>query len=159
MVKRSEHDGRRIGVVATETGVSVETLRYYERIGLLPRPARTEHGARRYGDEAVRRVVFIKQAQTLGLRLREVLDLVGASQRGARADCASVLALLTKHIEEIDLRTRELRALLRTLTGHRLRCEQALREACDTACPTLEALEEEADVKTRAPALAGTRTR
>ena len=160
MVVFTEKDSYRIGAVAKATGVSVETLRYYERIGLLQRPGRNPGGARRYDADAIRRVRFIKQAQSLGLRLREILDLgVGADRPGAGADCTSVLALLTKHIEEIDRRARELRALRRTLSEYRLRCEGALREGRDSRCPTLEALEEEAHAKDRVFELARARKR
>jgi len=138
-------DSYRIGQVAKETEVSVETVRYYERFGLLPRPPRTAGGERRYGPEAVARVRFIKQAQSLGLRLREILELVG-DERRSKVGCRKVHAVLTRHLDEIDRRIRDLRELRRTLSGHRLRCEQALAEERDPACPMLVAMEREPDV-------------
>ena len=67
----------RIGEVAHRAGVTVEALRYYERVGLLPRPPRSTGGLRRYRPDVLDRVRFIKQAQTLGLSLREIQQLTG----------------------------------------------------------------------------------
>ena len=147
---RADDHSYRIGEVAKETGVTVEALRYYERLGLLPRPRRTEHGARRYDTGAISRVRFIKQAQALGLRLREILELTSTDPRRSGAGCRSVHALLERHIDEIDRRVRELRALRRTLAEYRLRCEQALAQESDPPCPTLEALTEGTEVATAA---------
>lgn len=154
-IMRADDNRYRIGEVAKETGVSVEALRYYERLGLLPRPLRTARGARRYDAGAIPRVRFIKQAQALGLRLREILELVGGDPRRSGADCRNVHALLNRHIDEIDRRVRELRALRRALADYRLRCEDALAQESDPPCPTLEALTEGTEVT--AAATAGSR--
>jgi MerR family mercuric resistance operon transcriptional regulator len=67
----------RIGEVAQQTGMTVEALRYYERKGLLPHPPRSAGGLRRYRSDVLDRVRFIKQAQTLGLSLKEIQQLTG----------------------------------------------------------------------------------
>ena len=131
----------RISDVAKQAGVSVEALRYYERLGLLPRAPRTGAGARRYGVDAVARVRFIKQAQTLGLALREIHELIGVERRRSQASCRTVHALLSRHVEEIDRRVQMLRVLRSTLTQYRAECEQALAQDADPRCPTIDALE------------------
>ena len=131
----------RIGEIAGQTGVTVEALRYYERLGLLPKPLRTDGGARRYADHTIERVRLIKQAQALGLTLREVLEVLGDGARRSPARCRNVHGLVTRHIEEIDRRVAELRDLRRTLDAYRQSCEGALRTTSEPACPVLDALE------------------
>ncbi len=131
----------RIGEVAEQTGVSVEALRYYERLGLVPKPRRTDGGARRYGHDVIDRVRLIKQIQTLGLTLREVLDLLGEAPRRTRTGCRRVHDLVTRHIEDIDRRVTELRDLRRRLDAYRRTCREALSREPEPPCPTLDALE------------------
>src|SRR5688572_13795569 len=104
----------RIGEVAELTGLTVEALRYYERLGLLPRAPRTASGRRRYGPEAIDRVKFVKQAQTLGLTLREIRQLVSNGHRRSAAGCQRVHDLLAQHIADVDRQMLELKALKRT---------------------------------------------
>jgi DNA-binding transcriptional MerR regulator len=132
----------RIGEIANQTGVSVETLRYYEKRRLLGPPPRTEGGFRRYSESAVQQVRFIKQAQALGLTLDDVQQLlIGRQRRGHLPTCRKVRDLLTRRIEEIDARMRELREFRCTLQDHLAACEQALAAASDPACPTIDALD------------------
>lgn len=132
----------RIGEIAQQLGVSVETLRYYEKRRLLKAPPRTEGGFRLYSDDAVQRVRFIKQAQSLGLTLEDVQQLLAGHQRRPQAaSCRKVRDLLTRRIEDIDTRLSELRAFRRTLQDHLTACDQALAAAGDPACPTIEALD------------------
>ena len=132
----------RIGEIAQQLGVSVETLRYYEKRRLLKAPPRTEGGFRLYSEDAVQRVRFIKQAQSLGLTLEDVQQLLpGHQRRPQAASCRKVRDLLTRRIEDIDTRLSELRAFRRTLQGHLAACDQALAVAGDPACPTIEALD------------------
>ena len=128
----------RIGEIAEMAGVSIDALRYYERRGLLNAPPRTDGGLRRYSAEALERVAFIKQAQSLGLTLDEIQELL-KSHRG-RTACRRVHDLLLKHIAEVDARIKELRALRRTLDAHRRACEAAV-ETDEPACPTLKQLQ------------------
>ena len=131
----------RIGKVAERTGVTVEALRYYERLGLLPTPLRTEGGARRYAEHVVDRVRLIKQVQALGLTLREVVEMLGDSSGSSPARCRKVHGLITRHLEEIDRRVAELRDLQRTLDAYRQSCEGAMTATPEPECPMLDALE------------------
>ena len=132
----------RIGEIAQQTGVSVETLRYYEKRRLLNAPPRTEGGFRLYSDDAVQQVRFIKQAQSLGLTLEDVQQLLsGRHRRTQVASCRKVRDLLTRRIDDIDARIKELREFRRTLHGHLVACERALAAAGDPSCPTIEALD------------------
>lgn len=125
------------GRLAREGGVSVETIRYYERRGLIGAPPRSSGGFRLYGADAVRRVRFIRRAQRLGFTLREIVDLL-ALRTDRRANCADVKACAGRKIAEIDRRVADLRAMRRTLA--------AIAAACDgrgetSACPILDSLE------------------
>jgi DNA-binding transcriptional MerR regulator len=132
----------RIGEIAQQTGVSVETLRYYEKRRLLSAPPRTEGGFRLYSDDAVQQVRFIKQAQSLGLTLDDVQQLLIGRQRRAQApSCRKVRNLLTQRIDDIDARIKELQEFRRTLREHLVACDRALVAAGDPACPTIEALD------------------
>jgi MerR family copper efflux transcriptional regulator len=91
---------RTIGKLALEAGVGVETIRYYERRGLLDRPAR-QGTSRVYGDEALWRVRYVKLAQKWGLSLREMKSLLSGAQRSPNF-CASIRAAAAKRIEAID---------------------------------------------------------
>jgi MerR family mercuric resistance operon transcriptional regulator len=132
----------RIGEIAQQTGVSVETLRYYEKRRLLNAPPRTEGGFRLYSDDAVQQVKFIKQAQSLGLTLDDVQQLfAGRQRRPHAASCRRVRDLLTRRIDDIDARIKELREFRRTLHGHLVACDHALAATADPACPTIDALD------------------
>ena len=131
----------RIGEIAARTGVSVETLRYYERRRLLDAPPRTGGGFRVYSTDALDRVRFIKHAQSLGLTLEDVQQLLtSGKRRGDMAACRKVRDLLTRRIDDIDARMKELLEFRRTLHGHLVACERALTGAAP-ACPTIEALD------------------
>jgi DNA-binding transcriptional MerR regulator len=133
----------RIGQVAERTGVSVETLRYYEKRRLLSAPARTDGGFRVYPDAVVHQVRFIKQAQSLGLTLDDIQQLTaGQLRRNHAPSCRKVRDLLTRRIQDIDARIKELREFRRTLNEHLATCDQALVSAAEPACPTIEALDE-----------------
>jgi len=133
----------RIGEMAERTGVSVETLRYYEKRRLLNAPARTEGRFRVYSEAAVHQVRFIKQAQSLGLTLDDIQQLAaGQLRRNHASSCKKVRDLLTRRIEDIDARMEELREFRRTLHDHLAACDQALASAAEPACPTIEALDE-----------------
>jgi DNA-binding transcriptional MerR regulator len=97
---------RTIGKLAAEAGVGVETIRYYERRGLLQQPAR--HGtARNYGDEALWRVRYIKVGRQWGLSLREMRDLLTGAERAPNF-CSSIRAAAAQRIEAIEVKIAEL---------------------------------------------------
>src|SRR5206468_8036608 len=104
----------KVGQVAAEVGVSVQTLHYYERIGLLPKPNRSATNYRLYAPEAVRRVRFIKKAQAIGLTLEETKQILTLKEHG-RAPCRKVAELGEKHLQEIDMRLGQLRKYRRAL--------------------------------------------
>jgi MerR family mercuric resistance operon transcriptional regulator len=131
----------RIGEIAQQTGVSVETLRFYEKRRLLSAPPRTQGGFRLYTDDAVQQVKFIKRAQSLGLTLDDVQALLAGRQRRPQvASCRKVRDLLTGRIADIDARIKELREFRRTLNGHLAACDRALAAAGEPECPTIDAL-------------------
>ena len=105
----------RVGSVARKTGVTVQTLHYYERIGLLPTPARSEANYRLYAADVVRRVTFIKKAQRLGFNLAEIKEILALKSHG-RAPCRKVAELGEKHLRDIDARLAELRRYRKAVT-------------------------------------------
>ena len=128
--------GLRIGEFAALSGVSTDTIRYYEKVKLLPRAGRTSAGYRLYNNDDVERVHFIKQAQTLGLSLDEIRILLIAE--GGDRECLQVRDLLQKKLIQLDEKLRLLRSFRHTLSNHLTVCEQQLREAGDRAeCPVI----------------------
>ena len=115
----------RIGEVAARAGVSVDALRYYERLKLLPRANRSSGGFRLFGLESIERVQFIKHAQKLGLTLDEIRGLLAT---GGVEECGRVRDLLSKKIEEIDARMDSMKKFRRVLARHRNECERELRQ-------------------------------
>ena len=107
----------KIGELATQAEVTPKTIRYYESIGLLDEPPRTSAGYRTYGDDAVERLRFIRDAQASGLTLAEIASVLELKASGARS-CAHTTALLERHLTELDeqiVRLTEAREELRLL--------------------------------------------
>jgi DNA-binding transcriptional MerR regulator len=129
----------RIGEVARATGVTPEALRYYEREGLLPHAPRSAAGARRFPPEIVARVRFIKQAQAVGLTLRDIHVLV-ASRGNTSTACRKIRAILAARIADVDARVRELQTFRTVLADHLDACDGALARA-GAECPTIDAIE------------------
>src|SRR5881397_4212385 len=107
-------DSLRVGAVAKAAGVGVQTLHYYERLGLLPKPERSAANYRLYSPEAIRRVQFIKKAQSVGLTLEETKQILDLKDHG-RAPCHRVVELGQKHLQEIEARLTQLQAFHRLL--------------------------------------------
>lgn len=127
--------GIRIGELASRAGVSVDTVRYYERQRLLPRAARTEGNFRLFPEDAVERIRFIKGAQSLGFSLAEINDLLSPKGKGAE-ECRQMHSLLRAHLDELDERLKALQDFRNVLVSHISSCEDALREIEETeACP------------------------
>lgn len=91
----------KIGELARQASLKVETLRFYERQGLLPSPARTESGYRQYGADDLRRLRFIQQAKSFGFSLREIKDVLRARERG-ECPCADVVAIAEQHLRDTN---------------------------------------------------------
>lgn len=104
----------KIGEIAAQAGVGVQTLHYYERLGLLPKPGRSAANYRLYSPEAARRVRFIKKAQALGLNLQEIKEVLELKDR-RKDPCGRVAALAEKRFGEIDRQIAELQAFRREL--------------------------------------------
>jgi DNA-binding transcriptional MerR regulator len=101
--------GLLIGHVAERAGVPTATIRYYESIGLLRRAPRSSSGYRRYSEDTVGEIAFIKKAQALGFSLEEVARILQLSRTG-EAPCAEVLSLGHAHLAAVDARIRQLQA-------------------------------------------------
>lgn len=100
----------RIGDLARTTNTKVETIRYYEQIGLLPAPSRTTGNYRAYAFEHLGRLSFIRRARDLGFTLDQVRALLGLSDQKNRS-CEAVDAIAREHLGEIDEKIRDLKAL------------------------------------------------
>lgn len=103
-------DGYSIGDLARASGCKAETIRYYERIGLLPPAARRASGYRRYGDADVRRLRFVRQGRALGFPLEAIRELLALADR-PNQDCAAADRLCTAQLEEVRDRIRALQRL------------------------------------------------
>jgi len=129
----------RIGEIARAARTGADTVRFYERSGLLPKPGRTRSGYRRYSPDAVLRLRFIVHAKALGFSLREIKELLALRVTPGKS-CADVRELATQRIDEID---RRIAALLRVRQAL-----ETISASCTGAgpvsdCPIVEALEKE----------------
>ena len=132
-------DGLTTAEVAKQGGVNLETIRYYERRGLLPKPPRTPSGYRTFGADAVRRLRFIKHAQELGFSLKEIKELL-ALRVDARTSCADVRRRTEAKIADIEQKLRALRAMKMALVRLTAAC---VGRGPVSACPILESLDHE----------------
>jgi MerR family mercuric resistance operon transcriptional regulator len=125
-----------IGRLAQECGVSVETVRYYQRRKLLAVPTRRARGFRYYGSEALERLRFIRRAQAVGLSLEDIRDLLGLDRKRA---CGTTRALAAQRLEIIETKLKDLTVLRNVLA--------ALIHECDenggASCPILTRLSRE----------------
>lgn len=127
--------GLRIGEVAERAGVSVDTVRYYEKRKLLPRATRSKGGFRLFTSDAIERVRFIRQAQDIGFSLNEIRMLVAG---GGVDECRQIRDLLRSKLSETDQRIRALRAFNRTLRRHLRACEDELAKRGGASnCPVV----------------------
>ena len=129
-----------IGQVASSAGVNIQTVRYYERRGLLPQAPRTPAGYRTYDTEAVARLRFIKRAQDLGFSLEEITELLELRVEHASA-CEAVAAKTNQKIAEVERKIGELEKMKSVLVELSRVC--VLREITGD-CPILEMLREDA---------------
>ncbi len=128
------HDQKRsaapltIGRVAKAAGVNVETVRYYQRIGLIDQPAKPACGHRHYPDAVVERIRFIKRAQELGFSLAEIRDLLSLGEM----ECDEVRAIAERKSEQIRKRIDDLRAMEHELARLIEACKKSIsaRERC-----------------------------
>jgi MerR family transcriptional regulator, mercuric resistance operon regulatory protein len=124
-----------IGTLSAETGVNIETIRYYEKIGLIPAPPRTEGRQRVYDGTHLKRLTFIRRSRELGFSLDEIRALLGLV-RGGDLSCAKVKTMTEQHVTDIRRKVKDLKKLERVLTELAAKC----RGNAVPDCPILDAL-------------------
>ncbi len=127
----------RIGELAKSAGVTPDTIRYYEREGLLPLADRTPSGYRDYGLEVVDDLRFIKKAQALGLKLGDVREVLEISA-GGKPPCEHVRATVSARLTEVEQRLKDLRALRSTLRETLERLDRAPPPKAGCRCAVIE---------------------
>lgn len=122
-----------IGKLSAETGVNIETIRYYERVGLLAAPPRTQGGLRMYDQHHARRLTFIRRSRELGFSLDDIRTLINLSDE--KQDCAA-RKLTLRHLDDVRGKIASLKRLERAL--------KSMTEACkpsdQKSCPIFDAL-------------------
>jgi MerR family mercuric resistance operon transcriptional regulator len=131
-------DGLKIGQVAKLAGISVETVRFYERQGLLENPPRKKSGYRQYPQEAVSRICFIKKAKEVGFSLKEIKELF-LLRLDSTATCENVRSRAEAKICDIEQKIQALQKMKQALADLTAACsgDAPIRE-----CPILQALEQ-----------------
>lgn len=122
------YDGIAIGELSRRTGCNIETIRYYERIALLPTPARRGR-YRHYGPEDVGRLSFVRRARELGFTLDEVRALLGLDA-GDQGTCAEAREIAASHLAEVRAKVADLRAMERVLADVVRRCDAGEAPGC-----------------------------
>lgn len=126
-----------IGEVAERAGVTAPTVRYYESIGLLKKPARSGGGYRRYSETTVAELEFIKKARALGFSLEEIGEIVQLTRIGKRP-CARVIDLAKARLVDVDEQMRRLSAFRNQLAAEISRWETPAAAGCDGMCQMIE---------------------
>lgn len=128
-----------IGQLAKATKVNLETLRYYERRGLLPEPLRSSSGYRQYPESEIKRIHFIKHAQGLGFSLKEIQELL-AIKATTKASCQKTRTTVQGKIKDIDSKISLLEEIKKSLSTLEKQCA---KKKPQTGCPIIEYLERE----------------
>ncbi|MDB5913919.1 MAG: MerR family transcriptional regulator [Ramlibacter sp.] len=128
-----------IGAASRQTGCSVPTIRYYEEVGLLPAAPRTEGNQRHYDGAAIRRLSFIRRCRDFGFTIEQVRELVNLGDQPGR-DCVEVRDIAQVHLEQVQKKLTELRALEASLTGFVRSCTAACVGGPAPDCTILEDL-------------------
>jgi len=124
-----------IGTLAKKSGVGVETVKFYHRQGLLPKPVKPQGGFRHYPEEDIARIRFIKRAQDIGFTLREVKELLKL-KIDKKATCGQVMKKADEKILEVDQKIKDLQQMKKSLKQIRKCCEDGTLTL--TECPILE---------------------
>lgn len=119
----------KIGDLARETGTAVETVRYYEKIGLLPLPLRADNNYRCYSEGHLRRLSFVRRARDLGFSLDQIRELLNLADDRDRS-CAAVDGLAHQHLASVDRKITDLKALRRELGSLIDQCGHGSISAC-----------------------------
>ncbi len=128
-----------IGSLSRRAGTKVETIRYYERVGLLPAPPRSAGGYRLYGIAEVKRLTFIRRARALGFSIDEVRTLLKLADERKRP-CAEVRVVAEAHLRDVRAKIADLEAMERVLKATVARCAKGT----GSHCPVIETLYREA---------------
>ena len=123
------------GTLAKRTGCNIETIRYYEQIGLMPDPPRSAGGHRQYDNDHLKRLTFVCRARELGFSIEEVRGLLGLVD-GGEDSCAEVKALTLKHVSDIRRKIDDLRNIEHVLKVMAARCDDG--EVPE--CPVIDAM-------------------
>lgn len=135
----------RIGELAAQSQVNLQTIRYYEREGLLPKPPRLASGYRVFSRDHVRRVRFIKRAQELGFSLKEIKELLSI-RVDPRSDCSDVQEFAKAKLADIEQKIRTLQAMRKVLSKLATACPG---RGPSTECPILESFEPDGEMQWR----------
>lgn len=135
----------KIGEVAARSGVSSQTIRYYESIGVLPEPARLSNGYRAYDDSTIKRLAFIRDAQTSGLELTEIQMILDMRDRG-ESTCGHVIGMLEDHLRDVDRQIGDLKRTRERLMGLITRAKSLDPADCNDPdrCQTIQSEREHA---------------
>ena len=134
-----EDSSLQIGEIAARSGVSIDTVRYYERLRLLPSAPRTSSGYRVFSSKAIEQIKFIKQAQELGFALDEIKGLLTS---GGAEECERVRDLLQQKLSEMDEQIKKMKAFRKLLARHLSECNDELEEkGLGAHCPVLFEIE------------------
>jgi MerR family mercuric resistance operon transcriptional regulator len=120
--------GFRIGRLSTETGVNIETIRFYEKIGLMPKPPRTEGGRRLYDAGGVTRLIFIRRARELGFSIDDIRGFLGLNDH--QPTCAEIYKTASRHRAVIRNKIADLKRLDRRLSVMMAACTQSEKPDC-----------------------------
>ena len=141
----------RIGQVAQQTGLSIDTIRFYEKQGLLKRSPRTEGGFRLFGSDDIETLKFVRKAQELGFSLSEIRELLILRAEHVPA-CSHVKELLEQKLNAVEQKITELHDLERSLKRALRKCKQELKTAApghEECCPVLEEISQAARKESR----------
>jgi MerR family transcriptional regulator, mercuric resistance operon regulatory protein len=128
-----------IGEASRRTGCNIETIRYYERIGLVPKPGRTASRYRVFAREDIQRLIFIRRASELGFTLDEIRDLLRLAAAVPDA-CAAVRDVAAGHLDDVRAKIADLEKMERMLAKAVRQCERGERQGC----PVIDALSSDA---------------
>ena len=126
-ITKTRADPVAIGSLSERCGVNIETIRYYERIGLVPKPPRSGGGRRLYGPEDVKRLAFVRRSRELGFSLDEIRTLLALADRGS---CAEVHGLTLRHIEDVRRKIVDLKKLEGVLVALAKECHSGRQRRC-----------------------------
>lgn len=135
MSKITNLRGYSIGAMSRQTGVNIETVRYYERIGIMPKPDRTSGGNRQYNHDQLKRLFFIKRSREIGFSIKEIKALLSMVDRND-ISCADVHQMTISHLEQVRSKIQSLTKLEIALSAMAAECSRG-----DVpACPIVETL-------------------